>query len=1409
MRKRIAVGALAFLTIISGYNVFAGAEKALPSISSEMAFPGAEGGGMHAVGARKAVYNGEDTEVYHVTNLNDSGEGSFRDAVSKGNRIVVFDVSGMIDLESRVSIVHNNITIMGHTAPGDGICFRGNSVKINGQNIILRYLRFRPGAKLADGSDTITQDGLSMPIGAKNVILDHCSISWGTDENLSIVGCENITVQRCIVSEALNSSIHDKGEHSYAGIWGGVNVSMHHNIIASHKSRNPKIGTSETVSMTPGYTDRDTVVDMWNNIIYNWGDKAGYGAENGANVNLVNNYYKYGPATPENKRARIFELSPGNKYQQKWSGDIYASGNYVDDDSEDAVAVNADNWQIERGAGVYLGVSGIRYNKLDELRNTSYLHNKTVNSAQEAYADVLSDVGASLPKQDLIDLRILDNVTNRTAPEHGTHGSSYLVDDPVDGIPEEQKDLYDWRGYPVWESETRAAEFDTDGDGIADVWEDKMGLDKTNPYDSLNLGPDGYTWLEIYGEDLISPCTADEPVIFDGNGRLSVNTLGAVKAEFYSGNTYLGEATRQGLEGVRDGNAVITAGYQNGILKELREDVYSEEFIMPEVSGDIKRVFVWESLESMKPVKGAGFAASADTELESGMNILSAKLTYDDGSFKIVPVTVETVDYEEMNPQAVSGDFEIVGTLEDIPNIVKDCYTGIYADDFVVAAGYNDSFKRVIKYGKKSNDSLSEKDDKGYRYIKISVNGGHADLYAAKNLAQWDKLSESGYDYKGADPTAGTYIINHEEKSYSAFVPWRVVTEKTMPQVTIDNVEENSRIGFNESLRVTIKAQQGSMVTDAFVLLNGKITAEVTGLNIDESGGTIDIPLSFVNAQKGTITVMCFDSNFQSASDAVNVFISADANPWQLSDIGTSKEDIKTYISTTDDYTYKITGPDGIIGGTDDKCGYMYQKFSGDSRIYYRSRIQSGKQFGIMLRKSLEADSESYFFGGEQSDAGILYCLKMREAKGADVRSDTIDGLSGQSLFVIAEKSGNTLNIYQTENSPTVYQTKKLLKSIDVSLLGDEYYLGFASVGGEGNPPDAGWLGIDNSGLDENENNLYCWNFDYGLDWCWQTQERNVLRPVWTCEDICGNTSGKLLLSPGDEYSGERYVFREYLMNDEYVPEMSSSVLLTGEEPAMNVYLQTGDANTAYKITFDSDNKIKDADGNEIGDWEKDTFYNIVMRVGVDLDTIDLSCKLTIDGLVSDVAIPKDSYFRTQINTEKKTPVTKAVYFEPIYGAEGKYYIDDVSVTPRQDDYKIVSEKKMYTFENSEGYAGMTVSGATPSALEKAKKVAGIDFMGKVRLSKPSTAVEFPVSGECEIRIYAVSANKEEVRSLVLNDGENHIIFFNSTGWADVDGSAAVYKYNGDAGNIKISANSGVDVYGIEVFSKRLEEVIK
>ena len=161
------------------------------------------------------------------------------------------------------------MTILGQTAPGDGICFRSNNVKVGADNVILRYLRFRVGAHDAEGKDTRAQDGMEITDDCENVIIDHCSVSWGTDENLSAYAVKNVTIQRSIIAEALNQSVHDKGEHSYAAIWGGVNLSIHHNLIASHKSRNPKIGTSETVAMTQGYTDDQTLVDMKNNVIYN------------------------------------------------------------------------------------------------------------------------------------------------------------------------------------------------------------------------------------------------------------------------------------------------------------------------------------------------------------------------------------------------------------------------------------------------------------------------------------------------------------------------------------------------------------------------------------------------------------------------------------------------------------------------------------------------------------------------------------------------------------------------------------------------------------------------------------------------------------------------------------------------------------------------------------------------------------------------------------------------------------------------------------------------------------------------------------------------------------------------------------------------------------------------------------
>lgn len=414
-----------------------------------VAFNGAEGGGMYSKGARGVYDTNDKIEVYHVTNLNDSGSGSFRDAVSKGNRIVVFDVSGMISLKSNVTIGHDNMTILGQTAPGNGVCFRGDNVKVGADNIILRYIRFRVGVQHMDGTVTPARDGLEITDDCENVIVDHCSVSWGTDENLSAYMVKNVTIQNCIIAEALNQSVHDKGEHSYGAIWGGINLSVHHNLIATHKSRNPKIGTSETVAMTDGYTDDKTLVDMKNNVFYNWGDKAGYGSENGAKAYIQNNVYKPGPVTPSGKRSRIFELSVGQKYQTNMLGSVYAVGNKIDVDESDsdygnAQSVNNDNWKDDLHTGVYVA-TGV-YNTADktnmkitvpdeQYREYEKNYPITLDATNGVYENVLENAGATLPKRDIVDERIIDNVKNRTAP-NGSKGSIGLVDDPIDGVSE-------------------------------------------------------------------------------------------------------------------------------------------------------------------------------------------------------------------------------------------------------------------------------------------------------------------------------------------------------------------------------------------------------------------------------------------------------------------------------------------------------------------------------------------------------------------------------------------------------------------------------------------------------------------------------------------------------------------------------------------------------------------------------------------------------------------------------------------------------------------------------------------------------------------------------------------------------------------------------------------------------------
>ena len=382
---------LALLTLALPVHTVFGADN-IP------AFPGAEGGGKYTLGARGV----SSPTVYHVTNLNTKGAGSFADAVSKPGRIIVFDVGGTIRLNGTFTIKNSNLTILGQTAPGDGITLLGGDISIaNGvRKIIMRYLRVRP---------TDINGGEPDGIGGrwnKNIILDHCSTSWGVDELLTLYAgstesgtpSSNMTVQNCLATESLRMSIHFKGAHGYGAIFGGTNSTWHHNLLAHHDSRSPRL-------------DRELQnTDVRNNVIYNWGQtNSAYGAEpysynnvtqTPSNVNWINNYYKFGPGTASKIKSRIFDIS--NAYPDVSKSNFYFDGNYMYGDAN----VTANNWNGVNNSSAA--------NKLSAPIDMGEYELSETQSAEEAYNTVLSDAGATLPKRDSIDARIIADVKNQT-----------------------------------------------------------------------------------------------------------------------------------------------------------------------------------------------------------------------------------------------------------------------------------------------------------------------------------------------------------------------------------------------------------------------------------------------------------------------------------------------------------------------------------------------------------------------------------------------------------------------------------------------------------------------------------------------------------------------------------------------------------------------------------------------------------------------------------------------------------------------------------------------------------------------------------------------------------------------------------------------------------------------------------
>ena len=431
------------------------------SWSQQLAFPTAEGYGKYSLGGRGGI-------VLEVTNLNDSGEGSLRAAVeAKGPRTVVFRISGTIDLKSNLNIKNPNITIAGQTAPGDGICIKNYPLMIDADHVIIRYLRVRFGDESGEDSDAVSSRY------TKHIILDHISASWSVDETMSIYHCDSITVQWCIVSESMFNSNHSKGSHGFGGIWGSNYSTYHHNLIANHSSRNPRFASG------CGNTD------YRNNVLYNWGYRSCYGGEakqkgsdkfTFSTINMVANYYKPGPATDPGKKAELADPSSrGDDDKGSW----YIFDNFI----EGSPSVTNNNWS---------GVRGSNYIKLEQPWDAMPIDLQT---AEEAYKSVLNNAGATLPKRDAVDTRIIKEARTGEAKYEGTYKTKKKVADEskITGIIDTQKDVGGW---PALKS--KPAPTDSDSDGMPDKWEKKNGLNPKNADDRNNVGIDGYTLLEKY-----------------------------------------------------------------------------------------------------------------------------------------------------------------------------------------------------------------------------------------------------------------------------------------------------------------------------------------------------------------------------------------------------------------------------------------------------------------------------------------------------------------------------------------------------------------------------------------------------------------------------------------------------------------------------------------------------------------------------------------------------------------------------------------------------------------------------------------------------------------------------------------------------------------------------------------------
>lgn len=413
------------------------------------AFEGAYGAGAYTRGGRAG-------RVYHVTTLEDNyNPGTLRYALTqKGARTIVFDVAGIIDLKSPIIVKNGNLTVAGQTAPGDGICIKGDSIIFQCNQIILRYLRFRFGTKDKKASLVIKNQN--------NIIIDHCSFSWGYPSNLDFFDNTNSTIQWSIIGESMGN---------YGARVGGYDISIHHNFFVNNTLGNPYFWQERMNLMD------DVLIDFRNNVLYNWGLQSVHGVYLGL-YNIVNNYYKFGSSTAIPVRFQIVDT--GNN---SIPGRVFVAKNFV--------FLNPLNTN-DNVMGVY---PNIRYlveskNQMVSTKEVEhdliYTHNVNIAKMQ-----VLKYAGASL-KRDIVDTNMVETF-NVKEMEHTSFRNNPSM-------------------YPKYQYDTNSVKQDTDGDGIPDIWEIDHHLNAKDPKDGAKISHKHpkYTNLEIYLNSLVEPITVRE-----------------------------------------------------------------------------------------------------------------------------------------------------------------------------------------------------------------------------------------------------------------------------------------------------------------------------------------------------------------------------------------------------------------------------------------------------------------------------------------------------------------------------------------------------------------------------------------------------------------------------------------------------------------------------------------------------------------------------------------------------------------------------------------------------------------------------------------------------------------------------------------------------------------------------------